>query len=96
VKKVTYSLDDETVAHLDRMAKRLSKPKSRVVREAIRYYGEEMDRMTAEERDRMLEVFDEVTSKIPSRSRTDVNAELEEVRKARRSGGRRTTEKARP
>lgn len=96
MKKVTYTLDDDTVAHLDRMARRLSKPKSQVVREAIRFYGEEVDRLSDEERDQMLEVFDEVTARIPNRSRADVNAELEAVGKARRSGGRRTKQKDRP
>ena len=74
MKKVTYTLDEKTVADLDRMAKRLSKPKSQVVREAIRYYGEEMDRLSVEERDRMLEVFDEVIARIPNRSRAKEKA----------------------
>lgn len=96
MKKVTYTLDDGTVASLERTAERLSKPKSQVVREAIRFYGEEMDRLSDEERVTMLRVFDEVTSKIPDRPRTDVKKELAEVKKARRAGGRRTTpEKAR-
>ena len=88
--KVTFTLDDDTVAYLDRTAARLSMPKSRVVREAIRVYGEHMARLTEEERDRLLGVFDEVTARIPDRPREEVEAELDQVRKNRRSGGRAT------
>jgi hypothetical protein len=37
----------------------------------------------------MLEIFDAVTPSIPDRSRDAVEAELEGVRVARRTGGRR-------
>jgi len=92
--KVTFTLDDETIVCLDRAAARLSMPKSQVVREAIRLYGEQMGRLTEEERDRVLEVFDETTERIPDRSRAEVEAELEDVRNARRAGGRRSAGEA--
>ena len=63
-----------------------------MVREAIRVYGEHMERLTREERDRLLGLFDDLTAKIPDRPRGEVEAELEEVRKARRGGGRRAGE----
>jgi predicted transcriptional regulator len=88
--KVTFTLDEESVARLDRMSERFRVPKSQVVREAIRIYGEQASRLSAEERDRMLEIFDAVTPRIPHRSRDAVEAELEGVRVARRTGGRRT------
>ena len=88
--KVTFTLDDGTIASLERIAARLSKPKSQVVREAIRFYGEQTDRLSDEEREEMLKLFDEVTASIPHRPRTEVEKELTEVRRARRSGGRRT------
>ena len=91
--KVTFTLDDDTVSYLERTAERLSKAKSQVVREAIQLYGEQMGRLTEEERDRVVAVFDEVTEAIPDRRREEVTAELEEVRRARRTGGRRSTEK---
>ena len=87
--KVTFTLDDETVSYLDRVADRLSKPKSHVVREAIQLYGEQMGRLTEEERDRMVALFDDVSAAIPDRPRDEVEAELEEVRRARAAGGRR-------
>jgi predicted DNA-binding protein len=88
--KVTFTLDEESVARLDRMSERFRVPKSQLVREAIRVYGEQASRLSAEERNRMLEIFDAVTPSIPHRSRDAVEAELEEVRVARRTGGRRT------
>ena len=45
MKKFTYTLDEDTVAALERAAERLSRPKSQVVREAIRFYGEHLDRL---------------------------------------------------
>lgn len=88
VKKVTFTLDEPTVTYLDRTAQRLGLPKSQVVREAIRVYGEQALRLSPEERDRMLEVFDQVTPDIPQRPRSDVERELEDLRESRRRGGR--------
>lgn len=86
--KVTFTLDDETVGYLDRTARRLGMPKSQVVREAIKVYGEQAGLLTEEERDRMLQVFDQVTADIPERSRAEVDRELAEIRESRRAGGR--------
>lgn len=94
MKKVTYTLDDETVADLERIAERLSKPKSQVVREAIQLYRQEMGRLTGEERDEMLRAFDRLVAKIPKRNRGEVEQELEEIRRARRSARRRAPKKA--
>ncbi|MDP2956844.1 MAG: ribbon-helix-helix protein, CopG family [Longimicrobiales bacterium] len=89
--KVTFTLDDGTVASLERLAVRLSMPKSQVVREAIRVYGERADRLTDEERDALLRAFDELASGVPNRPRAAVKKELSEVRRARRTGGRRSS-----
>jgi hypothetical protein len=62
-----------------------------VVREAIRVYGEQVGRLSDEERDRLLAVFDDVTPRIPDRPRGEVDRELEDVRAGRREGGRRGT-----
>lgn len=86
--KVTFSLDDESVSYLNRMSDRLGMPKSQVVREAIQLYGEQMSRLSDEERDRMLTVFDDVTANIPDRPRSEVDEELREIRAARTAGGR--------
>ena len=81
--KVTYTLDEETVSYLGRTARRLGLSKSRVVREAIRIYGEQAGRLSSEERAHLLDVFDEVTDSIPDRTRADVERELAELTRAR-------------
>jgi predicted transcriptional regulator len=88
VTKVTFTLDSETVGYLGRTAERLGMPKSQVVREAIRAYGEQRARLSDEERERLLKTFDEVTASIPDRPRASVEAELTEIRRARKRGGR--------
>lgn len=88
--KRTFVLDAESVAHLERAAARLGIPKSQVVREALRVYGEQMGRLTDEERDRVLASFDRGIADLPDRPREEVEAELAEVARSRRGGGRRT------
>jgi predicted DNA-binding protein len=94
--KVTFTLDSETVGYLGRTAERLGMPKSQVVREAIRTYGEQMGRLSNEERERLLKTFDEVTASIPDRSRASVDAELSQIRRARERGGRRAAGPPKP
>jgi predicted transcriptional regulator len=89
--KVTFTLDDDTVAYLGRTAERLGLPKSQVVREAIRVYGEQAGLLSEAERDRMLETFDGAVATIPDRPRAEVDAELAEIRSARRRGGRKSS-----
>ncbi len=86
--KVTFTLDEKTVATLRRTADRLTMPKSRVVREAIHEYSARVGRLSSEERLRMLRTFDEVVPRIPERSVEHVERELDEIRRARRAGGR--------
>jgi predicted transcriptional regulator len=88
--KVTFTLDDETVERLRRLATRLRRPLSQVVRESIKDYEARSDKLSDEERKRMLAVLDEIRKTPPTRSRAEVDAELREVRAARRHGGRRT------
>jgi predicted transcriptional regulator len=85
VTKVTFTLDDETVARLRRMAARLSKPQSLVVREAIREYDERSGKLTDEERRRLLDAFDRLVPAIRGRTARDVEAEIRGVRAARRA-----------
>ena len=88
--KVTFTLDEKTVARLNRAAGYLRIPKSQVVREAIGEYSANLGRLSEEERDRMLRVFDEAVASIPTRRREEVQEELRAIREARRGGGRRT------
>jgi hypothetical protein len=60
-----------------------------------RLCGEHMGRLTEDERDRLLNVFDAVSVAIPDRPRAEVEAELDEIRQARRAGGRQSGDGAR-
>jgi predicted DNA-binding protein len=86
--KVTYTLDDETVQRIRRIAARVGKPQSHVVREAIKAYEARAEKLCDEERDRMLAVLDRIMKEPPTRPQAEVDAELRELRRARRHGGR--------
>jgi len=88
--KVTFTLDNDTVARLRRAAERLRKPQSQVVREAIHDYSERVGRLSERERLRMLKTLREIIQKPPTRSVAEVDKELKEIRRARRQGGRRS------
>ena len=88
--KVTFTLDEKTVARLNRAAQRLQMAKSQVVREAIGEYSARLGRLSEEERVRMLEVLDEAVARGPTRSQAEVEQELRDIRAARHAGGRRT------
>lgn len=87
--KVTFTLDDDTVARLRRVAGRLGKPQSQVVREAVKDYEARSDKLSEEERQRLLAVLDRMIRRPPTRSDADVEAELRSIRAERRRGGRR-------
>lgn len=88
--KVTFTLDDDTIARLRATAERLALPKSEVVREAIRDFSDRSGRLRERERRRLLETFDRLVPAIPSRPLGEVERELAELRSARRAGGRRS------
>jgi hypothetical protein len=88
--KVTFTFDDETVETLRRTASRLKKPQSLVVREAIQDYAARSDRLSEDERKHLLKMFDRMLARIPGRSQAEADAEIEEIRAARKTGGRRT------
>ncbi len=91
--KITFALDAATIARLEDAARRLAKPASEVVREAIHQYhrhiGQRIDRLSETEKQRMLRALDELALRPPTRSQEEVDAELKEIRRARRHGGRR-------
>lgn len=88
--KVTFTLDQTTAQILQNTADRLSRTKSDIVREAIMEFHDRLGRLSGRERLAMLRIFDEVVPKIPERSAGAVDRELEEIREARKAGGRRT------
>lgn len=86
--KATFTLDEESAARLADTSKRLNRPKSAVVRDAIHEYSERAEQLSASERRRLLTAFDELVPKIPQRPVARVDAELEAIRESRRHGGR--------
>ena len=93
--KVTFTLDDATVATLRQSAARLAKPQSLVVREAIADYAARAGRLSERERVEWLRTFDKVMPASPERSVREVDAELRAIRAARRTGGRHSGRRAR-
>jgi predicted transcriptional regulator len=87
--KVTYTLDDETVQRIRRVATRLGKPQSHVVREAVKDYEARSDKLSDAERDRLLAILDRIRQQPPTRPQAEVDVELAEIRRARRRWGRR-------
>ena len=87
--KVTFTLDEETVAEIRRTATRLGTAQSRVVREAVAEFAARADRLTERERLRVLGVIEGLRPAAPTRSAAAVDAELRAVRSARKHGGRR-------
>lgn len=87
--RMAFTFDRDTVGRLRKTAARLRRPQSQVVREPIREYAERIGSLGEEERRRMLHVLDSVVPAIPVRPLRQVEAELAEVRAARRREGRR-------
>lgn len=81
--KVTFTLDEVSLRRLQDAAERLALPKSEVGREAIMEFHERLGRLSDRERLRMLRVFDDMVQAIPSRSASDVDRELRELRQSR-------------
>lgn len=88
VKKVTFTLDDQTIRQIESTAQKLNKPKSEIVREAVADYHARAGRLSEAERLQLLKSFDELVPRIPRRSSKNVDRELEQIREARRDGGR--------
>jgi predicted transcriptional regulator len=88
--KVTFTLDDETVARLRLTAERLGKPQSLVVREAVAEYAASVGRLSDAERRGMLQTIDALAQSASTRDVRAVRSELTALRRARRAGGRRT------
>ena len=91
--KVTFTLDEETVRRLRKIADRTKKPQSLVVREAVAHYAARDEKMSDAERDRMLRILDEMMKQPPTRSAEDVDRELREIRVSRRRGWRRPSDR---
>jgi metal-responsive CopG/Arc/MetJ family transcriptional regulator len=90
--KVTFTLDDETVTAIRAIAQRKKKPRSLVVREAVAAYARQEDKLDEPERTRRLRVLDHLMAQPRTRPQVEVDNELRELRRARRTGWRRSPE----
>jgi hypothetical protein len=88
--KVTFTLDDATVAEIRRTAERLGMAQSHVVREAVVEYAARADRVSEHERLRTLGILEKLRTARPSRRAGAVDTELRALRADRKAGGRRS------
>jgi hypothetical protein len=84
--KLTFSLDDETVAALRTAARRTGKAQSLIVREAIAHHTAREERLSEDDRQRLLAVLRRVGARPPTRPQADVDRELHDIRTSRRTG----------
>ena len=87
--RVTFSLDDATVAQIRQTAARLRRPQSHIVRDAVADYASRTDRLSERERLHLMGVLESLRDARPTRPAAEVDAELRSIRTARRAGGRR-------
>jgi predicted DNA-binding protein len=87
--KLTFSLDDQTVEALRKAAERTRKPQSLIVREAIAEYTSREERLSDSERARLIGVLRRIGTRPATRSQADVDRELQEIRRSRRTGWNR-------
>lgn len=86
--KVTFSLDQETVRSLRQLSERMKRPKSAVLRDAIREYCEREDHVSEAERVSRVAALQQFLAENPPRDEAETQKELDEIRAARRGGGR--------
>ena len=84
--KLTFSLDDAAAQLLRETAERTRKPQSLIVREAIAQYAAREDMLSTSERERLMSVLQRIRRRPPTRPESDVDRELEEIRRSRRTG----------
>ena len=88
VKRVTYTLDDDTVCRVNSASEQLKMPKSQVIRDAVARFHDSIGRLSERERLRQLRVLRDFAPLIPKRPQAEVEQEIAEIRSARRNGGR--------
>ena len=86
---MTFTFDEETVERLRKTAARLGRPQSQVVREAIQQYALNGGKLSEDDRQRKLAIMDRILARRPTRTRSEVQSEIEGIRTSRRTGGRR-------
>lgn len=89
--KLTFSLDEETVDALRKAAQRARKAQSLIVREAIAQYTTREDLLSDADRERLLGVLRGIRSRPATRPQPEVDRELRDIRRSRRTGWSRAT-----
>ena len=84
--KLTFSLDEQTVEALRRAAQRTRKAQRLIVSEAIAQYTTREDLLSDPDRERLLGVLRRIGKRPATRSQADVDRELKEIRRSRRTG----------
>jgi hypothetical protein len=84
--KLTFSLDEQAVRLLRQVAARSNKPQSLIVREAITQYAAREETLSDGERQRLLGVLRTIKQRPQTRSRAEVDRELDQIRRTRRTG----------
>ena len=75
--KMTFNFDEETIAHLNTAAQRLSKTKTDIVREGIEEVYKKSDKLSEEERKRKIAFLKEYAKrKLPTRPTGDAAREI--------------------
>jgi predicted transcriptional regulator len=87
--RVTFSLDDATVAQIRQTAARLRRPQSHVVRDAVADFAARADLLSEREQTHLTSVLERLRNAKPTRPVAEVDSELSSLRTARRAGGRR-------
>lgn len=93
--KVTFTLDSATIQQIRKLAEQQRKPQSLIVREAVAEYAGRDVKLSPEERERKLAMLREFMAR-PSRpgdkTADDVDDELREIRRSRKTGWSRQTD----
>jgi len=89
--KLTFSLDEGTVETLRQVAARTRKPQSFVVREAIAQYAACEPHLSEGDREHLLGVLRRIKTDPPTRPAAEVDRELREIRRTRRTGWSRAS-----
>lgn len=89
--KMTFTLDDDTVAKLKRAAVRHNKPQSWVVREAVADYAAKSDMLTPDEKARMLDALERFRRTPVTGTSADVAREVADIRASRRAASLKRT-----
>ena len=92
--KMTFTLDETTVEALKRISRRLQKPQSYILREAICHFEPHAGQLTTAERTERVALLDRLVATAPRRPAAETDRELQEIRASRRKGWKKKLRQA--